>query len=132
MSKETQERAIIDRRTEIEAEIARLKEEAAELDIALRVLRRFGGVTLDDIGQPTKLGPPRPEGAPSLFEMTDTVIRDAIKAGKPGLRNREIVAEIGKKYWPGVQPQQVLPAIYGFVKKGRINKGENGVFRPVD
>ena len=36
-----------------------------------------------------KLGPARPEGAPSLFDMTGMVLKDAVKSGKSGLTAQE-------------------------------------------
>ena len=56
--------------------------------------------------------------------MTEAVIRDAVTGGKPGLTGHEIVAAIGKRYWPGVKGQQILPAIYyDFAKiQGRLVK----------
>ena len=130
--------AINVRKQEIAEAIAALQAEDAELDIALKVLARFGGLfppsapaNGSDPPKP-KLGPPRPEGTPSLFDMTVEVLREAIAGGKHGLKGKEIVAEIGRKYWPGVQPDQVLPPIYGFVSKKRLKKNTDGIFKPVD
>ena len=122
--------AIVARRSEIAAEIERLHTEDGELEIAIRVIRRFGkeGRTNGTGVVPSKLGPPRPENTPSLIEMTETVLRDAIAAGSPGLKGLEIVAEIGKMYWPGVQGRQILPPIYKFVKSQRLQKDEQGIF----
>jgi hypothetical protein len=125
-------KTIQERRRKIAEEVARLQAEDEELEIALRVFGRYASSTKEAAnGQadPRKLGPPRPEGTPSLFEMTETVIKAAIDAGKPGLTGREIVAEIGKRYWPGVKPSQILPPIYGFSKRGRLRKNSNGIFR---
>jgi len=141
--------AIQNRKKGIAEEIARLKEEDNELDVALRVLARLGGHSSDSAHKPeisaeestktsgdsvvaTRLGPPRPSGTPSLYEMTVDVLREAIAAGKPGLRGKEIVAEIGRKYWPGLQPEQVLPPIYSFVGKKRLRKNSDGIFKPID
>lgn len=126
--------AIIDRRRVIASEIERLTAEDKELEIAVRVGERFGKSTVNDAAQPeggAKLGPPRPDGAPSLFEMTDTVLREAVAAGKPGLKGSELVTAIGKQFWPGVQARQIMPPIYGFVKNKRLKKGDNGIFKPV-
>jgi hypothetical protein len=112
------------RQREIATEMERLRAEAEELDIAVRVLKRFAGGN----GEGAKLGPPRPENTPPLFDMAASVIRDAIEAGKPGLTAQEIVAGIGKRYWPGVKAQQILPPIYGFSKRGRLRKNAKGVF----
>jgi hypothetical protein len=120
------------RQREIAAEIERLRAEAAELEIALRVFERFSNPPSKANGGRSragaKSGASRPEGVPSLFEMTETVIHDAIEAGKPGLKSREIVAAIGNRYWPGVTPSQVLPPIYAFAKKGRLLKTKDGIF----
>jgi hypothetical protein len=115
--------AIRERRRQIAAEMARLKAEDDELEIAVRVFDRYtkkSGVNGHD--KSPKLGAPRPEGIPSLFEMTSSIIQSAVDAGKLGLKGREIVDEIGNRFWPGVQPHQVLPAIYGFAKNGRLVK----------
>jgi len=127
-------KGIQERRRQIAEEVARLQAEDKELEIALRVFGRYASsseAAVNGLAQ-GRLGPSRPEDTPSLFEMTNTVIRMAIHAGKPGLTAREIVTEIGKRYWPGVQPAQILPPIYGFIKKGRLRKSANGIFKPVN
>jgi hypothetical protein len=128
-SKEFGIEAILARRKEIAAELERLRLEDDELETAIRVLHRFGKGSNGDAT--SKLGPARPENTPSLFVMTETVLHDAIAVGKMGLKGREIVSEIGKKYWPGVQARQVLPLIYSFVKKGRLRKEKDGIFKPI-
>lgn len=132
MNDDSKVNAIIDRQREIDAQIEDLQRERSELEVALTVLRRFGALPEVPVTvEGSRLGPPRPEGTPSLFEMTEAVLKDAIKAGKAGLKGREIVDEIGKRYWPGVKSQQILPPIYQFASKGRLKKGDNGIFRPV-
>jgi hypothetical protein len=122
-------------RERLQDRLSSLAQEENDLKTALRVVQRFGGPSIDaavggEGGKANKLGPPRPEGTPTLYEMTMAVINEAIAKGKPGLRNREIVDEIGAKYWPGVQPEQILAPIYSFVKKKRLRKGADGVFKP--
>jgi hypothetical protein len=132
MTQESEVRAIQARQKEIAEEIDRLRTEADELAIALRVLGRFSNITLQANGVAPKLGPPRPAGTPSLFEMAESVIREAVVAGKSGLKGQEIVAAIGRKFWPGVQSKQVLPPIYQFAKKGRLHKTNKGIFMVVE
>jgi len=122
-------------RTEIDAIEARLREIAGTLDLlqeeeeelqtALRVLKRFAPSS----EAAPKLGPARPEGVPTLFEMTDSVLAQAEANGKPGLKGREIVAEIGRQFWPGVKPEQILPQVYQYAKRGRLKKTKIGVFQ---
>jgi hypothetical protein len=131
MTNESDVQAIRARHQEIANEIERLKAEADELAITLRVLDRFSNGLVPVNGEGPKLGPPRPADTPSLFEMTVTVIRDAVGQGKTGLKGQEIVAAIGKKFWPGVQSKQVLPPIYQFAKKGRLIKTKDGLFKVV-
>ena len=113
--------AIKSRQREVRAEIDRLQKEADELDITLRVLSRFSPA---DSESGTKLGPPRPEGIPTLFKMVETVLAEA--AG--GLTGRQIVEVIGERYWPDVRGKQILPSIYGFSKQGRLKKTDAGQF----
>ena len=115
---------------EINAQMEKLRSEAEELETAVRVFKRFAGA--NGAGGEPKLGPARPEGLPSLFEMTESVLRDAFAMGTPGFTGytgAEIVAAISKRYWPGVKGQQILPSIYQFAKHGRLIKTKDGVFR---
>ena len=113
--------AIQSRQREVKVEIDRLQKEADELYIALRVLSRFSPVDSESLA---KLGPPRPEGLPTLFEMVETVLDEAVD----GLTGRQIVEAIGEKHWPGVRGRQILPSIYGFSKQGRLKKTDTGQF----
>jgi len=117
--------AIEARLADIAEKKALLEEEEEELQVALRVIKRFSSAN----GATPKLGPPRPEGSPTLFEMTETVLTQAEMDGRPGLKGREIVAHIGKQFWPGVKPAQILPTVYQFAKKGRLRKTSSGLFK---
>ncbi|TAV14735.1 hypothetical protein [Rhizobium ruizarguesonis] len=122
--------AIQARKKEIDREIIALREEADQLDVALKVFKRFAAPTVSKPSDDdNKLGPARPAGVPTLYEMTYTVIRDAESRGKPGLTGREIIDAVAQQYWPGLKRQQVLPSIYTFAKQGRLNKGIDGRFR---
>lgn len=128
-----------DRKREIRAEIERLQAEFEEIEGAIRVASRFASPKLvkESPAEPklessTKLGPQRPSGIPTNFEMAQITIRDAVMRGKPGLTASEIVDEIAKRWWPGLQGPQILPIIYQLAKRGRLNKGEDGYFRLPD
>ena len=113
------------RRDEVDKKLDELAKEKAELDLTIKVLERYSPSAMGP-----KLGPARPDNLPSLFEMTEEVLLDAVSKGSSGLSAKEIVSEIRDRYWPGLKPQQVLPNIYQFAKKGRIRKNSDGKFLP--
>jgi hypothetical protein len=124
----------LDKITEREKQIAKLisdlQQEAEELSVARKVLARFSPTPrIMPIFDAPKLGPKRPEGAPTTFDMTEGVLADAENAGKDGLTGKELVAAIRDKYWPGLQSGQVLPIIYGFVRDQRLRKTPGGKFK---
>jgi hypothetical protein len=129
--------AILARRQQIASEIERLTAEDKELEIAIRVAERFGKRKANGAAhaaqseEGSRLGPPRPPGTPPLLEMANTVLKEAIAAGKSGLKGNELVAAIGDRFWPGVQARQIMPPIYHFAKVKRLKKGDNGIFKPV-
>jgi hypothetical protein len=111
------------RRQEIAAEIAKLQAEAEELDITLRVLKRFSP---DGSSKTEPRFPPRPAGTPTTFEMVSMVLTSAEKEGKDGLAAGEIVNAIRARYWPDVTGPQILPSIYRFIKQKRFHKTAGG------
>jgi hypothetical protein len=141
------------RQREIADELGRLQKEQDELDIAMRVLNRLAGqlptargapVTTRQVRNPPpppplrppksagkirKLGPPRPAGIPSNFELVEMILKSSEREGKNGLTAREIVEQIGKRYWPGVKGPQVLSFIYKFATDDRIHKTAAGKFK---
>jgi hypothetical protein len=148
MAEFTQIQWIEARKREVGEEIDRLEQEMDELNAALKVLRRIemeargetsrSGIPQKEAPQKEaeaskhdvpKLGPPRPSGAPTNFEMVDMILSSAEKDGKDGLTIAEIINEIRKRYWPGVVDVQVSSAIYKFAKDGRFRKTPNGKFK---
>jgi hypothetical protein len=113
--------AIEKRLREVTSEIQKLEEEADKLEAALEVIRLYSASPA--AVETTKLGPPRPANAPSLYRMVATILREAHEAnGVAGMTSKSLVDGIGRRYWPGVQARQVMPTIYKFVKAGRIEK----------
>lgn len=126
--------AIEARRKEVAEELERLEREMDELDMAMRVFSRFSvegdaGREPQQFDTGPKLGPARPDGIPSNYDMAVDVIWSAMKSGRKGLTAAELVEEIGKRWWPGVQGPQILPIMYQFAKRGRLVKGGDGYFR---
>lgn len=66
---------------------------------------------------------PRPPDIPTNFEMICAVLEEA-----GPLTARAIVAEVARRWWPGMDPEAVRPSIHGFVGQGRLVKYEGGLF----
>lgn len=132
---------LTDRLAKIGKEREALNAEEARIKSALEVFNEYAasaaGKAQPEIVPPVieeeerRLGPARPAGTPTLFNMAYQVIADAEQRGEPGLSGQGIVDSIGKLYWPGVKGPQVLPSIYGFAKHGRLRKSEDGLFHTV-
>src|SRR5580704_8681503 len=108
---------IENRLREIRETISALQAEADELAVALRVFERFAPAepsSKKKKGDKPKLGPARPRGIPTNFEMTEMILKAAEREGKNGLTANEIVEQIGGRYWPGIMGAQILPVIYHF------------------
>lgn len=121
------------REVEIAKAIEALQKEADELAVARKVIARIN-LHKVVLAMPKKpgagsLGPPRPEGTPTTFEMTEIVLEAAEKAGKDGVTGKELVDGIREKFWPGLRSGQVLPTIYGFVNNKRLHKTAGGKFK---
>lgn len=128
------------RRQEIAKETSRLQEEDNELAIAEKVIRRLDGDSKpppeNEPKRPpqtdeSKLGPTRPSGTPTNFDMVDMILASAEKEGKDGLTAGEIIEAIRSRYWPGLIDMQVSSAIYQFAKKGRFKKTASGKFKRI-
>jgi hypothetical protein len=134
MGHQLDSQAIENRLREIRENISALQGEAEELEVALRVFERFSpsesSSTKNKSSKP-KLGPARPRGIPTNFEMTEMVLTASEREGKNGLTANEIIEQIGSRYWPGVVGAQILPVIYHFAKQGRIRKTAGGKFKSI-
>jgi hypothetical protein len=134
MGHQLDSQAIENRLREIRENISALQGEADELEVALRVFERFSpsesSSTKNKSGKP-KLGPARPRGIPTNFEMTEMVLKASEREGKNGLTANEIIEQIGSRYWPGIMGAQILPVIYRFAKQGRIRKTAGGKFKSI-
>ena len=82
---------------------------------------------LDSDAAQNKLGPTRPSGCPTNFEMVDMILSSAEKEGKDGLPIAEIIAEMLSRYWPGLKDVQVsAPICMGLARRGRFKKTGSG------
>ena len=128
------------RQREIAQQIERLQEEANELAIALKVIARLDSDSSSAPEAPTettveedqpKLGPPRPSGCPTNFQMVDMILASAEKEGKDGLTISELISEMRARYWPGLKDVQVSAPIYAFVRQDRLRKTPGGKFKRI-
>jgi hypothetical protein len=133
-------RKIEARQREIAKEIVLLQEESNELGIALKVIMRLEPDSSAVPEAPTethtedetpKLGPPRPSGCPTNFQMVDMILASAEKEGKDGLTISELISEMRTRYWPGLKDVQVSAPIYSFVRQDRLRKTPGGKFKRI-
>lgn len=123
------------RLSEIEAQTAKLNREKDEILGALRVFDRYAVPhAADEPEEPKKKkklrikkGKPRPDGIPTIWDMTMLVFRES---GATVMHIDDIVGKISKRWWPGVIKSQVAPTIYGFAKEddGRLERRGTGEF----
>jgi hypothetical protein len=113
------------REKEIAEAIKDLEREAADLAATRRVFERWNGgnsASQRDIEKAPEKAP-RPEGAPTTWEM----VAEILKAGPTeGLGSTALIESIRNKYWPGLTTGQILPTIYGFKKTNRLKKDKKG------
>ena len=134
------------RKRKLADEMDRLDQEMDKLNAALEVIRLLEKEAGDEVAPPSvnqkpestdettavlhdteaKLGPLRPSGCPTNYQMVDMILAGAEKEGKEGLTVSEIISEIRKRYWPGLKDPQVSAPIYAFVRKGRFKRLEKG------
>ena len=114
----------------LEAKIAVLQAEQAEINIAQNVIDRLSGAKKKDLKLPLShkkkrirpKGKERPEGIPTTPEMMRLAIIAANKEGKVGLSGQELYEVIGKQWWPGVDPNLIKPTAWRLEKEGRLGK----------
>jgi hypothetical protein len=69
-----------------------------------------------------RVGTTRPTGIPTTAQMFDTLLAEAERAGKEGLRGRDLVAGIRQRWWPGAGWNSILPTAFLLVQKGRLGR----------
>lgn len=133
-------------------EVEQLQLERKEIVDALSVLQRYGAATdvehrgveevspRDQTGfkknerrraregrmrKGQELGTPRPDGIPSVWEMTQIIISET---SDQQATVSDIMKKIDARWWPGVHRNQVAPTIYKFAKNGRLDQVSPGTF----
>ena len=140
-------RALDDLIVKAEAELAKLREEAKDFEIAERVLLSLGGDDEDESGEvipsivsesiaqrdaPIASKPVitevsgKPSGTPSTPEMIIEALKTGVNQLTPGgpLSPHQILDFIKGKWWPEAQPNDINPVAWRMAKEGRLLKVE--------
>lgn len=64
----------------------------------------------------------KPEGTPSLFEMTEIILAEQEQGGRNELEGSFIMNQIQARWWPEARTNSVLPSLWRFAKQGRLVK----------
>jgi len=128
--------AIAKRRQEIANDMTALNKENNdlvredhELSAAQRVIARLMNLpepqaqpaSQNGAGSPTERAG-KPAGIPTVPEMTELILGEAEASGDPWREGRDILAEIKRRWWPTVQPNDVLPTLWRLAHVERLRK----------
>lgn len=114
--------AVSSRLTEIDAEREALRAEYGELDIAIRVLRRFdapGSPPVSEAFPPSLAIVPTGEHPQTVPAMILAALKSATSSG---ITPSEAIEFIRAQYRPDVDPNHVRPAIWRMWKDNRVAK----------
>jgi len=123
-----------DRLKAIDEQIEALTKERHEVMGAVEVFNRYvqpqeaNKVVVAKAARKSAAGAPRPENIPTIWEMTEEVLKSSPNGT---MTIDEIVCDIAETWWPGVVKPQIAPTIYNFAKPtdGRLDKPSKGTFR---
>jgi len=124
-------RFIAERSASIQAELDALTAEAAELDIADRVLKRFSQIPT--IGGNGESHTARVESieddeadadadGPTLPQMVFTMLGEAKARGLKGAESAEMLKIIRARWKPDFTAEKLRPTLWRMVQKGRLKK----------
>lgn len=132
-------RFIADRTVQLKTELEALSAEAAELDVAERVLKRFsdppsiGGLAEQPPARVPNSTETEEETEPlSLPQMVFIILDEAKAAGRKGVDGSEILSTIKARWKPEFTADNVRPTLWRMVKKeGRLRKRGKIYSRPI-
>jgi hypothetical protein len=119
--------AIFDEVKALNQENNDLMREDQELSAAQRVIARLMNLPEPQPASSNGAEAPieragKPAGIPTVPEMADIILREAEAAGDPWREGRTIVAEIKQRWWPTVEPNDVLPTLWRLANVERLRK----------
>ena len=107
---------------ELRGRLEALASEDEELELAERVLSRFGAVEPKETEVAVETGGGKPIGTPTTPNMILALLREAHAQGKTGLEPREMQISISRRWWPSVKSEDVGPTAWRMWKDGRLSK----------
>ena len=115
-------REIADEAKELRSRLVSLETEDSELELAEKVLLRFGVVPSEPVARPASELSGKPEGTPTTPNMILALLREAQAQGKAGLEPKEMQITISKRWWPSVKSEDIGPTAWRMWKDGRLAK----------
>jgi hypothetical protein len=112
------------RAAKIAEEQAGLEQEASAIDTTLETLAKVLGVEPINAEEPTpkKAVSTKPETAPTMFRMVETILEEAQLWGDDFLEGQAIYEEIRRRWWSDAPRNSVIPSLHRFEKEGRLLK----------
>jgi hypothetical protein len=109
-----------------------LKAEDTELATAERVFARFVEPGSAETKEVEEVASGKPQNTPTTPQMILTLLKDADRAGKPGLEPRQMLLAITRRWWPTVKSEDVAPTAWRMWKEGRLAKDGSLYMLPID
>lgn len=113
------------RATKIAREKQELEQEASAIDTTLETLAKVYGVEASTDDGPTvakKLLSTKPENAPTMFRMVESILEENQLWGSDFIEGNAIYEAIRKRWWPDAPRNSVIPSLHRFEKEGRLLK----------
>ena len=112
------------RAAKIAEEQAGLEQEASAIDTTLETLAKVLGVEAAAADEPParKAVSTKPDTAPTMFRMVETILEEAQLWGDDFVEGHAIYEEIRKRWWPDAPRNSVIPSLHRFEKEGRLLK----------
>jgi hypothetical protein len=119
-------RELDDKIVTMKTELAQMLEQAAEFEIAERVLLSLGGDDDDEDQDGNKpkeeTAPAKPRRIPSTPDMIVEAIRNVQPMLGSGILPSNILDFIRSKWWPEAQPKDINPVAWRMAREGRLSK----------
>jgi hypothetical protein len=119
---------VAERLAKLDRERAELVQEMSDLAVTERTLARLLHVDLpeQEKNTPSKFAiRKKPDGIPTVYEMTVALLLEARKTGQSWVEPQEIVRGIREKWWPDVESNDVNPTLWRLYRNQKLSKKDN-------